>query len=117
MSNIDINNSCTDQYRYSRGFDSCLFLHGEPLRLTLLICTAAIFVLLILLFLMLIAEKKLLPNLIKQKHETIHSFLSQSGFLQNHDVQELMKSHSHSSKESQQSFSTAESHKRSEQTI
>ncbi len=116
MSDININNSCTYQYRYSKGFDSCLFLHGESLRLTLLICATSIFAFLILLFLMLITAKKLLPKLIKEKHGTIHLFISQSNLVGNHNVQKSIESYPHSSKESQRSFDSEESQPRSEQS-
>ena len=108
MKNIKI--SCTDQYRYSKGFDSCLFLHGEPLRLTLLICATSIFALLILLFLMLIGAKKLLPKLIKEKQATVH-------LVGNHNVQKSIKSYSNSRRKNQYSSSDiSESQLRSEES-
>ncbi len=112
MVDVNINSSCTYQYRYSKGFDSCLYLHGEPLRLTLLICTTSIFAFLIILFLMLITAKKLLTNLIKEQHGTTHTFLSKSDFIESHNI----KSSSHSSQESQPSRSISVSQSRSEQS-
>ena len=111
MYDINANNSCTFQYRYSVGFDSCLYLHGESLRITLLICTISIFALLIILFLMLITAKKLLPKLIKKEHGTIHSFLSKSDIVQDKSIQNTEKLYSHSSKESYRSQSRSQQSK------
>jgi hypothetical protein len=104
MSNNSINNSCALQYRYSKGFDSCLYIDGESLRVTLLMCTISILGLLIILFLILITAKKLLPTLIKEKHGTVHTFLAKSDFVEDHNTQVSDKSYLYSSKESHRSF-------------
>jgi hypothetical protein len=116
MFDINVNNSCKYQYRYSIGFDSCLYLHGESLRITLLVCTISIFALLITLLLMLITAKKLLPKLTKQEHGTTHSFLSKSDIVNDTNVQERDQSHLDSNKTSHQSFNIRESQPRSQQS-
>jgi hypothetical protein len=65
---------------------------------------------------MLITAKKLLPKLIKEKHGTIHPFLSQSNMVGNHNVQESIESYPHSSRESQRSSAIGESQPRSEES-
>jgi len=65
---------------------------------------------------MLITAKNLLPNLIKEKHGTVYSFLSKSDFAKDHNIQRSIKSDSHSNKESHRSFSINVSQPRSEQT-
>ncbi len=85
-------------------------------RIAYIICTISIFALLLILFLMLITAKKLLPSLIKEKHSTIHSFLSKSDFAENRNIQRSIKSYSHSSEESHRSFSISVSQPRSQQS-
>lgn len=109
-----INNSCIYDYRYSKSFDSCLFLHGEPLQLILLICTISIVILLIFLSVMLIIAKKLLSKLMKEKSGTVHSFMSQSTAIQNHDSQESTKSNANFNVKSQHLLNNDQSQQQSE---
>jgi hypothetical protein len=107
MVDVNISNSCTSQYRYSKGFDSCLYLHGEPLQMTLLVCTVVIFGLFIILFLMLVTAKKLLSNLIKRKHVTIHSLLSKSKLIENRTIRSPEEPYLPSNNASHQSFGSS----------
>ena len=103
-----MNNSCIYDYRYSKGFDSCLFLHGEPLQLTLLICTISIVILLIYLFVMLMIARKLLPKLVEDKRQSVHSFMSHPATIQHHDTQESTTSNTESHEKSQRSLGIIE---------
>ena len=110
----DLNNSCDYDYKYSKGFDSCLFLLGEPLQLILLICTFSIFILLVYLFTLLIIAKKLLPKLMTEKHEAMHTFISHSAVILNHEIQASTKSYVDSDEKSQHSSSMIETQQQSE---
>lgn len=91
MSNLNV--SCANDYRHLKQFDSCLFLHREPLQVMLLICTVSMFILLIFLFILLIIAKYLLPKLMTEKHVAIHSFISQSVSIVNHQLQKTTESY------------------------
>ncbi|CAM4882819.1 unnamed protein product [Rotaria socialis] len=67
MLHFNSNESCSFQYQNSKQFDSCLYLDGETLRITLFMCSIAILILFMVLFFMLIIAKALLLNLIKKK--------------------------------------------------
>lgn len=105
MFDHNINNSCAVHHRYSKGFDSCLYIYGEPLRITLLMCAISIFALLIILFVMLMTTKKLLPALIKEKPGTPHTFPSQPDFVEDHSTQIRNKSYAYSNIANHRSFS------------
>ncbi|CAM4767315.1 unnamed protein product [Rotaria magnacalcarata] len=67
MLHFNSNEFCSFQYQNSKQFDSCLYLDGETLQITLFMCSIAILILFMVLFLMLIIARALLPNLIKKK--------------------------------------------------
>ncbi|CAF4021884.1 unnamed protein product [Rotaria magnacalcarata] len=68
MLHFNSNEFCSFQYQNSKQFDSCLYLDGETLQITLFMCSIAILILFMVLFLMLIIARALLPNLIKKKN-------------------------------------------------
>ncbi|CAF3878668.1 unnamed protein product [Rotaria magnacalcarata] len=68
MLHFNSNEFCSFQYQNSKQFDPCLYLDGETLQITLFMCSIAILILFMVLFLMLIIARALLPNLIKKKN-------------------------------------------------